>query len=141
MKKTFLLILFTIIVFSLNSQVTIKTKGFEEKLYKVNANYSMDSLETILLSSYLGTSNEFLAKLDVDSLPISKKIELNEGTYIFVSQYDDAKSIRAPYSNSFIDYRFSSVYKKMIFIVKITALAEKEFTIQYGKDKLYFETE
>ncbi len=136
-KRIAFVLLFTLFSVNLNSQISGKTKGFQ-KVYKVNAELEIDSIETLLLESFSdSTINNFFTNLNVDTLVIQKKFKIDNGMYIFLSKYDDNKSLIAPYECSFVDLRFSRIAKYMVFLMYIkSSYTDDEFNLEYGQDKL-----
>ncbi len=139
MKKIFIFITFIIFSTAVFSQITGKRKGFP-LAFTVNAKMSMDSMEAVLLASFMDSSiTEFSSCLLADTLLLDKKFNLNKGTYLFLSLYDDRNSLQAPYESSFVVYRFSKISQWMIFLMEIKENEQQdEFNLEYGDDKLKF---
>lgn len=136
MKKIVVFLILLVCYVALYPQVYGKKKGFD-KVYNVNADLSIDSIETMLLASYMDTSIAgFLIDLSVDTLVLEKKFQIDTGVYLFLSEYDDSKVLKAPYESSFVDYRFSQIDKWMVFLIKIKSKdPNDEFNLEYGKEK------
>ena len=136
MKKVVVLLVLLVCSIALYPQIYGKKKGFD-KVYKVNADVGIDSIETMLLESFMEpTIANFLIDLSVDTLVLEKKFQIDPGIYLFLSKYDDSKVLSAPYESSFVDYRFSQIDKWMVFLTEIKSKKpDDQFDLKYGKEK------